>query len=102
MSVVVLTGTVELNGVELPVRMNVEVEAIRAALGQPSSLDYPRWIYGDKQLAAYLGWPLGKVQKLSARGRIPTVRIEGTQRKAYERLAVDEWLRRQAGGTPMA
>lgn len=49
-----------------------------------------RWLYGDRALAAYLSWPLGRVQKL--RG-LPCHRIG--QRKAYRTDEIDAWLREQ-------
>jgi hypothetical protein len=50
----------------------------------------PRWLYGDKGAAEYLGWPLGRVQKLSARGLLPFHRIG--QRKAYRSDELDAVL----------
>jgi hypothetical protein len=100
-SSVVLTGTIEVNGVRVPVQMSLDVEEIRAALGDAEGRNEQAWAYGDRELAAHLHWPLGRVQKLSAAGMIPVVRLDGTQRKAYDLRAVDEWLRQHGGGAPM-
>jgi hypothetical protein len=54
------------------------------------------WLYGDREAARYLSWPLGRVQKLSARGRLPSHRIG--QRKAYRTDELDSALESTEGG----
>lgn len=52
----------------------------------------PRWLYTDRAAATYLGWPLGRVQKLSKRGLLPCHRLGGGQRKAYRTDELDAAL----------
>ncbi len=56
------------------------------------------WIHGDKALAAYLGWPLGRTQKASAAGLFPCRRVG--QRKSYRRAEVDRALDEHYEGPP--
>jgi hypothetical protein len=79
-----VTVTITLNGAHVPVVFDEgALDAIAAALGEnlarKKSAD---WVYGDRALADRLGWPLGRVQKWSAAGRLPAHRGEG-QRKTY-------------------
>lgn len=60
--------------------------------------DGSEWIHGDKALAAYLGWPLGRVQKKTAAGVIPCHRVG--QRKSYKRAEVDRALDEHYEGPP--
>jgi hypothetical protein len=63
----------------------------------------PRRIYGDKAAAAYLGWPIGRVQKRSgpgARDGLPVHRVG--QRKTYLSNELDEYLECHREGAPAA
>ena len=74
----------ELAGQLVPVTVVLDADALAAiadAIRDAVRPDAPRWLYGDKAAADYLGWPLGRVQKLSAAGRLPCHRIG--QRKTY-------------------
>jgi excisionase family DNA binding protein len=51
------------------------------------------WLYGAKAAAEYLGWPIGRIQKLTAAGALPSHRIG--QRHSYRRDELDEWLGNQ-------
>jgi hypothetical protein len=42
---------------------------------QQAAQDGPRWLYGAKAAAEYLGWPVGRVEKLTAATVLPCRRI---------------------------
>lgn len=78
-----VTVELELNGVSVPVTLgDAALDAIAAALADRDAARQDEWVYGDRALAAALGWPLGRVQKWSAAGRLPCHRGDG-QRKTY-------------------
>jgi hypothetical protein len=52
----------------------------------------PRWLYGAQAAADYLGWPVGRVQKLTAKRQIPHHRLEDEQRVSYRTDELDAWL----------
>jgi excisionase family DNA binding protein len=58
---------------------------------QPAT-DRPRWLYGAKAAADYLSMPIGRVQKLTAAGRVPHHRPAGEQRVSYRTDELDEWM----------
>jgi excisionase family DNA binding protein len=68
-----------------------------AALSQPTG---PRWLYGAQVAADYLGWPVGRVQKLTAAREIPHHRLEGEQRVTYRTDELDAWLGEHYEGPP--
>ena len=43
-------------------------DAVAARLHRDDEHDRSPWLNGDREAAAYLNWPLGRVQKLSAAG----------------------------------
>jgi excisionase family DNA binding protein len=51
-----------------------------------------RWLYGAQAAADYLGWPVGRVQKLTAAKVIPHHRVDGEQRVSYRTDELDAWL----------
>ena len=66
------------------------------------------WLYGAKAAAQYLGWPVGRIQKLTAANAIPFHRVptgfdetgqplQG-QRVAYRRDDLDRWLEQYREG----
>jgi hypothetical protein len=82
-------------------RMAPVVAELVAARLAPTSAAGPQRIYGDQAAAAYLGWPLGRVQKRSgpgARDGLPVHRIG--QRKTYLSDELDEYLERHREGAP--
>lgn len=78
-----------LNGVAVPLVLDADAVAAIAAVVAPRETT-PVWLYGDRAAAAYLGWPLGRVQKLSAAGLLPCHRLG--QRKAYRCDELDRLL----------
>jgi excisionase family DNA binding protein len=70
----------------------------------PASSASP-WLYGAKAAAEYLGWPVGKVEKLQAAGAIPHRRTG--RRYVYHRAELDQfasstdrrWLRPRKADT---
>ena len=48
------------------------------------------WLYGAKAAAEYLGWPLGRVEKLAAANAIPCHRVG--RRITFRREELDKWL----------
>lgn len=86
-----VTVTLRIGGQALVAELDdAAVAAIAAALGTPQGEAASPWLYGDKAAAAYLGWPLGRVQKLSAAGILTCHQIG--QRKAYRRDRLDQAL----------
>ncbi|HEV2591978.1 MAG TPA: hypothetical protein VGU02_08795 [Gaiellaceae bacterium] len=84
--------TLLLNGIRVPAELGDDaIAALAAALSGTDPAASPTWLYGDKAAAAYLGWPLGRVQKLSAAGRLPFHRLG--QRKTYNTADLDRALR---------
>jgi hypothetical protein len=59
-----------------------------------------RWLYGAQAAADYLGWPLGRVQKLTAAKRIPHHRLDDEQRVSYRTDELDAWLDGYYEGPP--
>jgi hypothetical protein len=51
-----------------------------------------RWLYGAQAAADYLDWPVGRVQKLTAKKRIPHHRLDDEQRVSYRTDELDAWL----------
>jgi hypothetical protein len=97
MSAAVLDQLVELVAEQLAPRV---AELVAQRLAPPAS-EGPRWLYGDKAAAEYLGWPIGRVQKRSgpgARDGLPVHRIG--QRKTYLSNELDEYLERHREGAP--
>lgn len=88
-----------LNGVEVPVTLDaVALGTIAAALAEcfpTSGVDSP-WLYGNRATADYLGWPLGRVEKLSAANAIPCHRVG--RRLTFRRDELDAWLIEGADG----
>jgi excisionase family DNA binding protein len=90
--------------IEIPAEV-IEAIAQRAAelvleqLATLSQSSGPRWLYGARAAADYLGLPLGKVQKLTAGGAIPHHRPEG-QRVMYRTDELDAWLAESYEGPP--
>lgn len=85
---------VEVAGARVPVVLHLDagaLAAIASAVASATRDEGQPWLYGDKAAADYLGWPLGRVQKLSAAGRLPCHRIG--QRKAYRHDELDAVLR---------
>jgi hypothetical protein len=64
-------------------------ERLRAEQPEPAA---QRWLYGAQAVAEYLGWPVGRIQKLTAAGRIPHHRLEDEQRVTYRTDELDAWL----------
>lgn len=58
----------------------------------------PRWLYGAKAAADYLGWPLGRVQKATAANAIPCHRQVEAGRVSYRTDELDAWLEEQREG----
>ncbi len=67
-------------------------EIVLEQLATLSREDGSRWLYGAKEAAAYLSWPVGRVEKLSAAGVLPSHRLEGEQRRPYRTDELDAWL----------
>jgi hypothetical protein len=87
---VTVTVTALLNGVPVPLLLDGDaLAAIAAAVAAPQAATVS-WLYGDRAAATYLGWPLGRVQKLSAAGLLPCHRVG--QRKAYRTDELDAAL----------
>ena len=60
-----------------------------------------RWpLYGARAAAGYLGWPVGRVQKLTAANAITCHRVDGGPRVTYFTDELDEWLERNYDGPP--
>jgi excisionase family DNA binding protein len=75
------------------VRQELDVE-------QRSNGHGPRWLYGAKAAADYLSMPLGRVQKLTAAGKIPHHRLDGEQRVSYRTDELDACLDDHYEGPP--
>ncbi len=93
-----MTGTNIPETVRLNVGLMLDEHALdaiaqRAAalvLAQLEDLQHERvspWLYGAKAAAEYLSWPIGRVQKLTAAGVLPHVKLG--QRCAYRRDQLD-------------
>ncbi len=65
------------------------LERLRAEQGTGEAT---RWLYGAQAAADYLGWPVGRVQKLTAAKEIPHHRLDGEQRVSYRTDELDAWL----------
>jgi excisionase family DNA binding protein len=79
-------------GIELPQEV-VEQLARRVAEllveGASGSTPSP-WLYGARAAAEYLDWPVGKVEKLQAAGRLPCRR--SGRRYIYHRAELDRFV----------
>jgi excisionase family DNA binding protein len=79
-----------------PELVEVIVDAVTDRVFERLEADRPDpspWLYGAKAAAEYLGWPIGRIQKLTAAGALPSHRIG--QRHSYRRDELDEWLGNQ-------
>ena len=85
-----ITVIAQLNGVPVPLLLDgAALAQIADAVAAPKAAAVS-WLYGDQAAAAYLGWPLGRVQKLSLAGVLPCHRVG--QRKAYRADELDDAL----------
>ncbi len=83
----------------------VEAVAVRAAelvverlRDEQAAPDGPRWLYGAKAASEHLGWPVGRVEKLTAAGVLPCRRIG--QRCSYRTDELDAFLEDHYEGPP--
>jgi hypothetical protein len=57
-----------------------------------------RALYGARAAAEYLGWPVGRVEKLTAANAIPCHRTAERGRVTYLTAELDEWLQERREG----
>jgi hypothetical protein len=76
------------------------LERVRRELNVEQRSNGPRWLYGAKAAADYLSMPLGRVQKLTAAGKIPHHRLDGEQRVSYRTDELDACLDDHYEGPP--
>ena len=76
---------------EIVAQVTERVLASLATVGQTSP-----WLYGAKEAAEYLGWPLGRVEKLVAADAIPCHRVG--RRLIFRRSELDSWITDTDGG----
>lgn len=82
-------------------------EIVLAQLDERDAETSP-WFYGAKAAAEYLGWPVGRVEKLTASGAIPCYRVPTGfdetgqpvpgQRVTYRRDDLDGWMEQYREG----
>ena len=83
-------------------------EIVLAQLGERDAETSSPWLYGAKAAAQYLGWPVGRVEKLTAAGALPCYRvptgIDETgqpipgQRVTYRRDDLARWMEEHREG----
>lgn len=88
--------------VELPPEVVDEIvervtERVLASLRLSGSRLGSPWLYGAKAAADYLGWPLGRVEKLAAANAIP-FRREG-RRLIFNRTELDRYVAARGGAS---
>jgi hypothetical protein len=75
-------------------RIAERLSEVQTNIGRPNSA----WLYGDQAAADYLGWPVGRVQKMSGpqARKLPVHKIG--QRKAYRKDELDRVLAEHSQG----
>lgn len=90
-----------LNGADVPVALDdAALVSIATAVADlvptPGRASTP-WLYGARAAAEYLGWPLGRIEKLTAADAIPCHRLR--RRITFRRDELDAWLANFDSGT---